>query len=93
MTIQLNNVSVPITVRLIESASFIENKPPKVLIEVPKLCLLMDTDTYAAISQDPTAMAAFVRSRMTEALSEQAASTGTWPSLIDLTNELASTDE
>lgn len=89
MTIQLNNVNVPVTARLIMPTNFFEVDQPKVLIEIPAFKLLVPTSIYMRLSKEPTAMAAFIKSRMVEELSD---ATDTWPSLIDLTRESENTD-
>lgn len=86
--IRLTGVDIPIRVELMKPDPLFGVQTGDVVrIEAPRYALLMDAEMYAKLSQDPSAMNAFIRSKLQELHHD---ATTEWPNPDAL---LADTDE
>jgi hypothetical protein len=61
---RLTHVDIPVRVSLLDANLLNEHSDPVIRIEVPRFSMLMDLEMYEQLSQDPAAMGAFIRGKI-----------------------------
>lgn len=61
---RLTHVDIPVHVELIDAHPLNEHSDSIVRISVPKFAMLMDERSYVALLDDPVALSAFIRSKI-----------------------------